>query len=96
MIKGSPPDITDLAKSYVRTVVPVIVGLVISLSLRAGFDIHGYTPEITSGVTFIYYAAARALEHYAGPRFGWLLGWAGRPLYATGVIKATKITRPAR
>lgn len=89
-ITGSTPSLSDLAKSYVRTVIPVIVGFVISIALRAGVDLHGYVPEITSAVTFLYYALARALEHYVDPRFGWLLGLASRPLYAEGVVKAQK------
>lgn len=72
---------TDLAKSYVRTVIPVLVGLVVSLALRAGIDLHGYTPEITGAVTAVYYMAARAAEHYLSPRYGWLLGVAAAPKY---------------
>lgn len=73
--------VTDLAKSYVRTVVPIVVGLVVTLGLRAGLDLHGYTPVITAAVTALYYAAARAAEHYLSPKFGWLLGLAGAPKY---------------
>lgn len=72
---------TDLAKSYVRTVVPVVVGLVVSLALRAGVDLHGYAPEITAAVTVAYYTLARAAEHYLSRQFGWFLGAAGGPRY---------------
>lgn len=77
---------TDLAKSYVRTIVPVLVGLVISLALRAGIDLHGYAPEVTAVVTAVYYCAARAAEHYLSPKFGWLLGVASLPKYGSPKI----------
>ena len=79
---GGTMTFTDLAKSYVRTVVPILVGLVISLALRAGVDLHGYGPEVTAVVTAAYYCVARAAEHYLSPRFGWLLGVAAPPKYA--------------
>lgn len=72
---------TDLAKSHVRTVVPMVVGLVIALALKQGIDLHGYTPEITSAVSAVYYSLARAAEHYLSPKFGWLLGVASLPKY---------------
>lgn len=73
---------TDIAKAHVRTIVPAIVGLVITLALRAGLDLHGYAPEITTVVTAVYYSAARLAEEYVSPRFGWLLGFASKPHYA--------------
>lgn len=72
----------DLAKAHVRTIVPAIVGLVITLALRAGVDLHGYAPFITTAVTAVYYSAARLAEEYVSPRFGWLLGVATKPKYA--------------
>lgn len=75
-------NLSDLAKSYVRTVVPIIVGLVISLGLRAGVNLHGYAPEITAAVTALYYGLARLLEAKLSPAFGWLLGYASPPKYA--------------
>jgi len=71
----------NIAKAHVRTVVPVLVGLVITLALRAGVDLHGYAPEITSAVTAVYYSLARLAEEYLSPRFGWLLGVAAKPHY---------------
>lgn len=71
----------DVAKAHVRTVVPVLVGLVITLALRAGLDLHGYTPFITSACTAVYYSAARLAEEYVSPRFGWLLGVAAKARY---------------
>lgn len=78
----------DVAKAHVRTVVPVLVGLVITLALRTGLDLHGYAPEITSAVTALYYSAARLAEEYLSPRFGWLLGVAARPKYNGKAKKA--------
>ena len=72
---------TDLAKAHVRTIVPVLVGLVVTLALKAGVDLHGYASEITSAVTALYYSAARLAEHYLSPKFGWLLGVAAAPVY---------------
>lgn len=72
----------NLAKAHVRTIVPAIVGLVITLALRAGLDLHGYAPEITTVVTALYYSAARLAEEYVSPRFGWLLGVAAKPHYS--------------
>lgn len=84
---------TDLAKAHVRTIVPILVGLVITLALRAGIDLHSYTPFVTSAVTAVYYSAARLAEHYLSPKFGYLLGVAQLPIYgAVGHLKAKKGT----
>ena len=74
-------NLPDLAKSYVRTVVPVVVGLIITLALKAGVNLHGYAPEITAAVTALYYGLARLLEAKLSPAFGWLLGYASPPKY---------------
>lgn len=73
--------LNSVAKSHVRTVVPVIVGLLVSLALRAGYDLHGYTPEITAAVTYLYYAVVRLAEEHLSPQFGWMLGVAAKPHY---------------
>jgi prepilin-type N-terminal cleavage/methylation domain-containing protein len=75
--------ITNLAKSYVRTVVPVVVGAIVAWALHHGHDIHGYESLVTAVVTALYYGAARLLEHYVSPQFGWLLGSVGSPAYTT-------------
>lgn len=72
---------SDLAKAHVRTVVPALVGLVVTLALRTGVDLHGYAPVITTVITAVYYSAARLAEEYVSPRFGWLLGVAAAPVY---------------
>lgn len=73
--------VNDLAKSHVRTVVPFVVGMVISLLLRAGIDVHGYAPEISVAVGYLYYALVRLAERNWSPKFGWLLGAIGAPKY---------------
>lgn len=83
---------TDLAKSYVRTIVPAVVGAIIAWALHHGHDIHGYEPQVTAVVTAVYYALARLLEHYVSPRFGWLLGVAQTPLY--GKARKGKVVHP--
>jgi hypothetical protein len=73
---------TDLAKSYVRTIVPAVVGAIIAWALHHGHDIHGYEAQLTVVITAGYYGLARLLEHYVSPKFGWLLGAATAPKYA--------------
>lgn len=70
-----------LLKSLVRTAIPVVVGVIVTLGLRAGVDLHGYGPELTAGVTFVFYALVRLAEQYVSEHFGWLLGVAARPVY---------------
>ena len=84
--------ITNLAKSYVRTVVPVVVGAIVAWALHHGHDIHGYEGVVTAVVTALYYGAARLLEHYVSPQFGWLLGYAASPAYATPAKAPAKQT----
>ncbi|HEY3683482.1 MAG TPA: hypothetical protein VGL93_10605 [Streptosporangiaceae bacterium] len=69
--------------SIVRTVVPMIVGVVIVLAARAGLHITGdtsVTEVVTLGVSSVYYLAVRLLEKVR-PYFGWLLGKASQPVY---------------
>lgn len=70
--------------SLVRTLVPVLVGfLITTLGLgRVGLSEADLTPAVTALVTAVYYIAARALEQYVTPRFGWLLGAPTAPTYA--------------
>lgn len=86
--------LTDLAKSYVRTVVPVVVGAVIAFALRHGVDLHGYVVQVTAVVTVGYYALARLAEQYVSPKFGWLLGYATPPDYSMGKVRTLK-ARPS-
>lgn len=72
-----------LVKSLARTVVPFVVGAVITLALKAGVDLHGYAPELTVAVGAVYYALVRVAEQYVSEHFGWLLGVAAKPVYPT-------------
>jgi hypothetical protein len=73
--------LANLAKSFARTAIPYVVGVVIALALRAGLDLNGYAPEITVAVGSLYYALVRLAEEHLSPQFGWLLGVAGKPDY---------------
>jgi hypothetical protein len=72
----------DYAKANVRTIVPFIVGAIITYALKRGVDLHGYAFALTTVVGAVYYAVVRALERYVTPKFGWLLGLAQQPVYA--------------
>lgn len=69
--------------SIIRTVVPIVVGLVLSAPLVSGWDIDAGALEVvvTGAVTGAYYTVVRLLEEHVAPRFGWLLGLANRPAY---------------
>lgn len=76
----------SLYDSLVRTFVPIIVGAVIGWFVSAGIDLD---PEfegalivaVTAVFQGVYYIAARLLEKYVSPKFGWLLGLAKEPEY---------------
>ena len=75
-----------LFDSLVRTVVPSIVGAVLAALAKSGMTIDSdfelaLTAALTTLFGFIYYAAARILEVYVTPKFGWLLGLARIPTY---------------
>ena len=76
----------NLLPSILRTLTPLLV----SLALGWGAEKIGLTEETltalaTALVTAGYYVAARVLEEYVNPRFGWLLGAAKAPTYDEGV-----------
>lgn len=81
----------NLFASFMRTLVPVLAGLLLSLAARVGLDLDGeaVAAGVTAALTAGYYAAFRGLEVLAG-RLGWqplrlvagvLLGWARPPEY---------------
>lgn len=83
----------NLFASLMRTVVPVLVGLVLGLAARVGLDVDSTTVAmvVTAGLTAAYYAVFRLLEDLAA-RLEWrplqllagvLLGWARPPAYDT-------------
>lgn len=76
--------------SSVRTVVPIVVGAVISFLVTRGIALD---PEfegalflaVTGLFQGVYYIAVRAFETYVSPKFGWLLGLAKAPEYPAQV-----------
>ena len=76
-----------MVTSVVRTVVPILVGWLLSLSVvtAAGVTEEQLTLAVTGALTVVgqvvYYVALRAIERYV-PQAGWLLGRAVQPSYA--------------
>ena len=72
----------NLLVSLRRTLVPVVVGFLISQAARAGFDIPAdeLTGVLEALVTGGYYAIIRVAEQYA-PVLGILLGAPKQPHY---------------
>lgn len=72
--------------SIVRTIVPIVVGAVISYFVTAGIELD---PEfegalflvVTGALQGVYYIAVRLFETYVSPKFGWLLLVAKQPAY---------------
>lgn len=75
-------NVRDILKSSVRTVVPIVVGLVISW--LSGIGIDADPTAVENGVTVLimggYHTLIRLLES-KWPWFGTLLGWAVPPSY---------------
>jgi hypothetical protein len=74
---------SDIFTSVVRTVVPVVVGLLLTLAAKAGldFDDGAVTHIVTVAVTGVYYGVVRWAETNFGGQIGWLLGFAKKPTY---------------
>lgn len=78
--------VTGVLTSIVRTAVPYIVGLLVTLAAKAGLDLDDGTLQsigalLTVAIGTAYYAAVRELETRFSPAWGWLLGRAKRPAY---------------
>lgn len=73
----------DQLKSIIRTLVPVVVGTIISALATAGIEIEESLLYPLVDALFIggYYALVRFLES-KDERFGWLLGLPSAPHYA--------------
>ena len=82
--------------SVIRTVVPVIVGVLVASAAKVGFHLTDdtFTGVVTTGVTAAYYTIARGLEVYVGPRWGWLLGKAGAPKYVAQDVTVSAAVAP--
>lgn len=72
----------DLLTSLRRTLVPIVVGFLLSQATRAGFDIPAdqLTGVIEALITGAYYALVRIVELY-WPAAGVLLGASRQPRY---------------
>jgi hypothetical protein len=76
--------IAALWASIVRTLVPIIVGAVLSWAVSAGITLDDQFEALlgaalTLAFSGIYYIAVRLLETYVTPKLGWLLGLAKSP-----------------
>lgn len=75
-----------MVTSVIRTVVPIVVGWLLSLSVvtAAGVTEDQLTLAVTGALTVVgqvvYYVVLRAVERYV-PQVGWLLGRAVQPSY---------------
>ena len=80
---SEPVFVSSLRASVVRTAVPVIVGALVTLALKARVELDTgvVTQAVSTVVTVVYYAIVRTLETRVGPAFGWLLGIARVPQY---------------
>ena len=72
----------SLLPSVLRTVVPVVVGYLLTLGvISSSVDEPTLTTAVTGVVTVAYYVVVRLVETYVSPKFGWLLGYAKTPEY---------------
>lgn len=89
------PNAGDLVKtsasailaSVVRTLVPILVGVIVSVAAKLNVDLDAGTAEtlvnglISAAISLLYYVIARVLELFQSSKFGWLLGFAKAPAY---------------
>lgn len=81
----TPATVRDALVALVRTVVPVVVGYLLSLAAQAGLQVDPSTSELLSLIlttvfTAAYYALIRALSA-RWSWVGWLLGYPTDPTY---------------
>jgi len=72
----------NLGASVVRTVTPLLVGLILGFfgSKVAGLDQTTLTPVVSMVVAAVYHSVVRVLEE-KWPKWGVLLGWPTSPTY---------------
>lgn len=75
--------VADLKTGSLRTVTPLVVGLVISQAAKYGLKVDDATASTLIGLSssFAYYLGARVLELWKNSRWGKLLGSAKVPVY---------------
>lgn len=85
------PDLRSFLPSVLRTVVPLLVGYFAAWPVAGWFGLQDdqVTALVTVLVTAVYYLLVRVLETYVEPNLGFLLGWAGRPVYPLPVDAGT-------
>lgn len=85
----------DLLKSLIRTIVPVIVGLILSVAVKAGLEIDpGQLTQVVDAIVIgLYYALVRFGES-KHPGVGWLLGLPVSPQYAPTPRETTGTDTP--
>lgn len=73
---------TDIRDSVIRTFVPLLVGWLLAMAARYGFDIDRatLTTVVQAAITFLYYTVVRVLETLR-PKAGVLLGVPRAPTY---------------
>lgn len=81
----------SLLPSILRTLVPLAVGYFLAWPVAKwlGLTEDQITSLITAVITAAYYLLVRGLEQIA-PQFGWLLGYASKPVYAPPAATVTK------
>lgn len=73
--------VSDYLVSIIRTLVPVLAGLVVAHAARVGLDLSGTVEPLLDAIAIGgYYAAVRAAER-RWPAVGVLLGWKASPSY---------------
>ena len=76
---------SGLGPSIVRTLTPLVVGLLVALAARwVGVPEEALTEVVTVFVAGVYYAAVRVLEEHVSPLWGRVLlglGLGGQPRY---------------
>lgn len=96
----------NLFTSLMRTVVPLVVGLVLGLAARVGLDLDDaeVAAAVTAGLTAVYYTVFRAVEEWAARLgVGWLrtaagvlLGWARPPQYVAPIEAPVRLSFDAQ
>lgn len=83
MTTTAAPKSAQVTDSVVRTtLLPLVVTLITDIILRVtGVDLGPYQVLVASVVGFVGYAVVRALEVYASPKWGYILGIASAPQY---------------
>ncbi len=74
----------ELGPSIVRTVTPYVVGALVTLAGKAGFDWQPSAEEqvlVTGAVGAVFYAIVRILETRGSQAWGWALGLPKAPTY---------------